>query len=53
MIQAGLPEPLANFTAGLYAAIAQGETSKAGTDLENLIGTPTPLIVSVKQVLKD
>ncbi|HUC91138.1 MAG TPA: SDR family oxidoreductase [Paenibacillus sp.] len=49
---AGLPEPVAGMIAGIYQAVAEGETSKTSGDLRSLIGTPAPLKDTVKQVLQ-
>lgn len=48
----GLPEPVAGMIAGIYQAVAEGETSKTSGDLRSLIGTPAPLKDTVKQVLQ-
>lgn len=43
LVDAGLPEQLAEQQAGFYAAIAAGETARSSEDLVQLIGTPTSL----------
>ncbi|MDF2958327.1 MAG: NmrA family transcriptional regulator [Paenibacillus sp.] len=52
LIGAGLPEPVAALIAGIYNAVAEGETAKTSTDLQKLIGSPTPLKEAVKQALQ-
>jgi NAD(P)H dehydrogenase (quinone) len=52
LLQVGLPEPIAVLMAGIYNAVAEGETSKTSTDLQKLIGTATPLKESVKEALQ-
>ncbi|TWI59110.1 SDR family oxidoreductase [Halalkalibacter nanhaiisediminis] len=48
----GLPEPIAELSAGIYHTIAHGETAKTSNDLTNLIGEPTPLKDLVKRALQ-
>jgi NAD(P)H dehydrogenase (quinone) len=50
--QAGLPEGAAAMVAGIYQAVADGETSKTSSDLIGLTGRVTPLQELVKQALK-
>lgn len=52
LVGAGLPEPVAGFFAGLYGAIAQGETAHTSTDLQSLIGAQTPFAETVRQALQ-
>jgi NAD(P)H dehydrogenase (quinone) len=52
LLQAGLPEPVAVMISLIYQAVAEGETSKTGDDLQKLIGSPTPLLETVKQALQ-
>jgi NAD(P)H dehydrogenase (quinone) len=52
LVKAGLPEPVAELSAGIYQAVAEGETSKTSEDLTKLIGTPTPLKEVVKQTFQ-
>ncbi|GGF99044.1 SDR family oxidoreductase [Paenibacillus abyssi] len=52
LIGAGFPEPVAALFAGIYQAVAEGETSKSADDLKNLIGSETPLKASVQQALQ-
>lgn len=48
----GLPEGAAIFTASLYQAIAEGETSETSEDLKRLIGEETSLVEAVKKGLE-
>jgi NAD(P)H dehydrogenase (quinone) len=52
LLNAGLPEAIAVLMAGIYHAVSEGETSQTADDLQNLIGSPTPLKVTVKQALQ-
>ncbi|MDE3838682.1 NAD(P)-dependent oxidoreductase [Bacillus methanolicus] len=52
LVKAGLPEPVAELSAGIYQGVAEGETAKTSDDLTNLIGTPTSLKEVVKQTLQ-
>lgn len=52
LLGAGFPEPVAVLFAGIYQAVAEGETSGTSDDLVNLIGQLTPLRETVKQVLQ-
>ncbi|AIE59791.1 SDR family oxidoreductase [Bacillus methanolicus] len=52
LVKAGLPEPVAEFSAEIYQAVSEGETSKTSEDLTKLIGTPTPLKEVVKQTFQ-
>jgi NAD(P)H dehydrogenase (quinone) len=52
LVNAGLPEPIAELMAGIYHAVSLGETSKTADDLQKLIGSLTPLTESVKQALQ-
>jgi NAD(P)H dehydrogenase (quinone) len=52
LLQAGLPESVAMLFASIYSQIALGETSKASNDLQQIIGTQTPLKDTVKQALQ-
>ncbi|MFB4165536.1 SDR family oxidoreductase [Alteribacillus sp. JSM 102045] len=52
LVNIGLSEPIAELSAVIYHAVSEGETSKTTNDLQNLIGTPTPLKESVKQALQ-
>lgn len=49
----GFPEGAAFFTASMYQAIAEGETSNTSNDLVNLIGEVTPLEEQVKKGLEE
>jgi NAD(P)H dehydrogenase (quinone) len=53
LVNAGLPEPIAELTAVIYQAISEGETSKTSDDLQKLIGSLTPLKETVKQALQN
>ncbi len=53
LIMVGLPEPIAELSAGIYQTISEGETAKTSNDLTNLIGTPTSLKDLVKQALQE
>ncbi|QAV27680.1 NAD(P)-dependent oxidoreductase [Neobacillus thermocopriae] len=52
LVNAGLPEPIAELTAVIYDAVSKGETSKTSDDLQKLIGSLTPLKETVKQALQ-
>jgi NAD(P)H dehydrogenase (quinone) len=52
LLNAGLPEPIAVLMAGIYHAVSEGETSQTADDLQKLIGSPTPLKITVKQALQ-
>lgn len=52
LLNAGLPEPIATMVAGINQSVAEGETAKTSNDLYNLIGSPTPLVETVKQALQ-
>jgi NAD(P)H dehydrogenase (quinone) len=52
LTSAGLPEPVAAMIAGIYHAISEGETARTSDDLQNLIGSLTPLKETVKQTLQ-
>lgn len=52
LVDAGLPEQLAEQQAGFYAGIAAGETARSSEDLVQLIGTPTSLQEAVKRALQ-
>lgn len=51
-LSAGLPEPVAAMVAGIYGAVAMGETAATSGDLKKLIGEQTPLKESVRQALQ-
>jgi NAD(P)H dehydrogenase (quinone) len=52
LMQAGLPEPVADMIAGIYQGVSEGETSRTSDDLKNLIGTLTPLEETVRRALQ-
>ncbi|GEN36144.1 SDR family oxidoreductase [Aneurinibacillus danicus] len=52
LVNAGVPEPFAVLTAVIYNAVSEGETSKTTDDLQKLIGSPTLLKETVRQVLQ-
>jgi NAD(P)H dehydrogenase (quinone) len=52
LVQAGLPEPVADMIAGVYNGVSEGETSRTSDDLKILIGPLTPLKETVKQALQ-
>lgn len=39
LLNAGLPEPVADLISGIYNAVSAGETSKTSDDLQELIGS--------------
>ena len=51
LYNAGLPEPVARMLAGMYQEVSKGEDAKPSNDLDYLIGSSTPLIETVRQVL--
>jgi NAD(P)H dehydrogenase (quinone) len=52
LLGAGLPESVAMLIAGIYQAVSEGETAQTSTDLRMLVGSPTPLEETVKQLLQ-
>lgn len=52
LLTAGLPEPIAALTAGIYETVASGGTASSSEDLDRLIGTATPLHTLVQQSIK-
>ena len=52
LVQAGLPDPVADMIAGIYKGVSEGETSRTSDDLKILIGPLTPLKETVKQALQ-
>ncbi|MDF2938787.1 MAG: hypothetical protein K0Q90_4160 [Paenibacillaceae bacterium] len=53
LVQAGLPEALAQMTAYVYSNVADGKMERGGRDLEFLIGSETSLREQVRQALED
>lgn len=51
LAEAGLPEPVIALVAGIYQAVAGGETARTADDLRKLIGSETPLRETVKEAL--
>lgn len=52
LVQAGLPEALAQMTAYVYSTVADGSMERGGSDLERLTGSETPLRELVRQTLQ-
>jgi NAD(P)H dehydrogenase (quinone) len=53
LVQAGLPEAVAQMTAYIYSTVAEGKMERGGSDLTALIGSETPLRELVRRAMQE
>jgi NAD(P)H dehydrogenase (quinone) len=53
LVQAGLPEAVAQMTAYIYSTVSEGKMERGGSDLARLIGSETPLREHIRGALQE